>query len=446
MVRATKAGRHESDHFVVNTEYPDEDPMRRDLSFENAIAFAHDLVRIPSVSGDEGAVAARVMTEFKLLGFDEVWTDAIGNVCALLKGRAREGAVQLSSHLDVVDAGDTSEWEYQPFDGLIAENHLHGRGAVDCKGPLALQTYAAATLRDSRPSGDVYVVHTVLEECGSWGMAHAMEQLSNSIAAVVLGEATQGDICIGHRGRIELMITVRGASAHASAPERGHHPAQLVPAVLDALQKFAGQLSSHAVLPRPTVVPTIIETWPKSRNMVPEEVRIIVDWRALPTSRKDSAVEGFRRFLLGDLGETPNFKVSVQEVCTRQRAYTGWERELPISTHGFLMDESHPAVQAALQAVREVVGRTPAVRPWTFGTDGGYPCGAYGIPTIGYAPGNEDCCHTNWERLDLDSARVAYQVYPVLIRQLQQSLQADTFRPQAVASQDHLFIKRLRGQ
>lgn len=420
--------------------------MYRDVSFENAIAFAHDLVRIPSISGDEGAVAARVTSEFKLLGFDETWTDEIGNVFALLKGRAHGSAVMLSSHLDVVEAGDTSEWEYQPFDGLIAGNHLHGRGAVDCKGPLALQTYAAATLRDCRPSGDVYVVHTVLEECGSWGMAHAMEQLSDRIAAVVLGEATQGDVCIGHRSRIELMITIRGASAHASAPERGHHPAQLVPAVLAALQKFAGQLPSHAVLPVPTVVPTVIETWPKSRNMVPEEVRILVDWRALPTGRKDSAVEGLRRFLLNELGETANFRVTVQEVCTRQRAYTGWERELPISTHGFLMDESHAVVDAAVQAVCEVTGRLPVVRPWTFGTDGGYPCGVHGIPTIGYAPGNEDCSHTNWERLDLDSARVAYQVYPALIRQVQQALEVDTLKPQAVIPQDHLFIKRLKRQ
>jgi acetylornithine deacetylase/succinyl-diaminopimelate desuccinylase-like protein len=273
-----------------------------------------------------------------------------------------------------------------------------------------------------------------------------MEQLSDRIGAVVLGEATQGDICIGHRGRIELRITVRGSSAHASAPERGNHPARLLPAVLQALQKFAEHLPAHAVLPRSTVVPTIIETWPQSRNMVPEEVRILVDWRVLPASGKDNPLEALRRFLLAELGETPNYKVTVQEVCLRQRAYTGWERELPISTHSFLMNDSHSVVEAAVEAVCEVTGRAPMVRPWTFGTDGGYSCGVHGIPTIGYAPGNENCSHTNWERLDLDSARVAYQVYPVLIRRLQQALEAETLQPQAVVSQDHLFLKRLRRQ
>lgn len=425
--------------------------MYRDVTFDNAIAFAHDLVRIPSISGDEGAAAERVMSEFKLLRFDETWTDEIGNVFALLKGRENGPAILFSSHLDVVSAGDRSEWEYPPFDGLIAEGYLHGRGAVDCKGPLALQTYAAASLRESRPAGDVYVLHTVLEECGSWGMAHAMQQLSDRVAAVVLGEATEGGLCVGHRGRIELMITIRGMSAHASAPQLAHNPIQLLPAVLAALEEFAGQLPSHNILPRSTVVPTIIETWPKSRNMVPEEIRILVDWRTLPLGREYSTVEALDRFLQSklhkSLPEAPNLKVTVQEVSTKQRAYTGWERTMPISTHGFLMAESHPVVEAAVQAVSDVTGHQPVVRPWTFGTDGGYPCAVHGIPTIGYAPGDESYSHTNRERLDLESARVAYQVYPALIRELQQALSGDALvESHATASKDHLFMRRLKRQ
>jgi succinyl-diaminopimelate desuccinylase len=424
--------------------------MYRDLTFENAIAFAHDIVRIPSMSGDEGAVAERVMSEFKLLRFDETWTDEIGNVFALVKGRDHAPAMMLSSHLDVVDAGDREEWEYSPFSGEIAENCLHGRGAVDCKGPLALQTYAAATLLNSRPAGDVYVVHTVLEECGSWGMAHAMEDLADRISAVILGESTAGDICIGHRGRIELMVTIRGKSAHASAPERSRNPVALLPAVLAALQKYVDHLPLHEVLPRSTLVPTIIETWPGSRNMVPEEVRLTIDWRTLPLEGEQSTVPGLERFLKRQLqeemrGPAADLQIIVQEVSTKQRAYTGWERTMPISTHGFLLAESDSVVQAAVEAVAATTRRTPAVRPWTFGTDGGYPSGQYSIPTIGYAPGDESYSHTNRERLDLVSARTAYDVYPVLVRQVQQSLvEAVSVESQTVGSKKHLFMRRLK--
>jgi succinyl-diaminopimelate desuccinylase len=420
--------------------------MYRDVTFESAIAVAHDLIRIPSVSGDEGAAAQRVMSEFKLLQFDDVWTDEIGNVSARIKGRGDAPAIMLSSHLDVVDAGDRSEWEYPPFDGQIAEGYLHGRGAVDCKGPLALQTYAAASFLDSRPAGDVYVVHTVMEECGSWGMAHAMEQLADRVSAVVLGESTAGDICIGHRGRIEMMITIRGKSAHASAPRVARSPVQILPAVLDALGKYSECLPSHEVLPRSTLAPTVIETWPLSRNMVPEEVRIVVDWRTLPLGESSTAA-ALDRFLKEHLHEpmaAAGLTVSAQEISARQRAYTGWERTMPISTRGFVVPESHPVVEAAVQAVSSITGRKPAVRPWTFGTDGGYPCGLYGIPTIGYGPGDESYSHTNRERLDLASARAIYDAYPELIRQLQQTLADDGLVASNAAAGEHLFLKRLK--
>jgi acetylornithine deacetylase/succinyl-diaminopimelate desuccinylase-like protein len=136
--------------------------------------------------------------------------------------------------------------------------------------------------------------------------------------------------------------------------------------------------------------------------------------------------------------------VSAQEISARQRAYTGWERTMPISTRGFVVPESHPVVEAAIQAVSSVTGRKPAVRPWTFGTDGGYPCGLYGIPTIGYGPGDESYSHTNRERLDLASARSTFEAYPELIRQLQQTLAEDGLVASNSTAGEHLFLKRLK--
>src|SRR5687768_2228470 len=116
----------------------------RDVSFERAISFAQDLIRIPGLPGQEGDVASRVMEEYKRLQFDECWSDDVGNVIAVVKGKANAPKLMLSCHLDVVDVGDASSWEHSPFSGDVADGHLHGRGAMDIKGPLALQTYAAA--------------------------------------------------------------------------------------------------------------------------------------------------------------------------------------------------------------------------------------------------------------------------------------------------------------
>jgi putative selenium metabolism hydrolase len=412
--------------------------MSRDVTFNHAISFARDLVRIPSLSGQEGEVAERVTRELKQLAFNDVWIDRIGNVLACVRGRGEAPPIMLSSHLDIVDSGDPAEWEYPPFGGEIAENYLHGRGAVDCKGPLALQSYVAAGFLDSRPPGDIYLVHTVLEERGSWGMAYAVEHLALPFAAVILGEATAGDICIGHRGRTELEITIRGKSAHASAPDRACNPVDVVPALLLALRRFIETNPGDPLLTRPTLVPSRIETFPQSRNMVPEEVRIVLDWRTLPHGQRNDT-DALRLFLLnqlcgqvGDGSELP--AVTIQEVWATQRAFTGLEQSKPISTSGYLLSERHPLVRTAAQAVQNVTGDLPLVRSWTFGTDGAFSCGIYGIPTIGYAPGQEQCAHTNRERLCLKDALKTYQVYPVMLREIQQSLVAGSWEASCALS------------
>ena len=83
------------------------------------------------------------------------------------------------------------------------------------------------------------------------------------------------------------------------------------------------------------------------------------------------------------------------------------------------MSEDDPMVQTAVSVIAQHTGRWPAVRPWTFATDGGHSCGVHGIPTLGFAPGEERFAHTNRERLELTAARVAYHAYPHLIRALQ---------------------------
>ncbi|HEU4558533.1 MAG TPA: M20/M25/M40 family metallo-hydrolase, partial [Longimicrobium sp.] len=118
--------------------------MSHDLSFERAIRFAAELIRIPSLPGEEGAVARRIVEELRALGFHEARTDRAGNVIGRIAGAGDAPAVMLSSHMDVVDVGDADGWEHDPYAGIVADGCLHGRGAMDLKGPLAIQLYAAA--------------------------------------------------------------------------------------------------------------------------------------------------------------------------------------------------------------------------------------------------------------------------------------------------------------
>ncbi|HEX6371054.1 MAG TPA: M20/M25/M40 family metallo-hydrolase [Longimicrobium sp.] len=398
--------------------------MGRDLSFERAIQFAADLIRIPSLPGEEGDVARRIVDELRALGFDEAHTDRAGNVIGRIIGAGDAPPVMLSSHMDVVDVGDAEGWEHEPWGGAVAGGCLHGRGAMDLKGPLALQVYAAAGFVEERPAGDLLVVFSVYEEKGGWGMMHYMDTAPVRPGAVILGEATGLDLCTGHRGHAELAVEIHGLAAHASAPERGCNPNHALPYVLLALRELSAAQPRDPILGRATLTPTVVETWPKSGNVIPDRVRVTLDLRVLPGWDEDEALAELRGLLAERVPEMAGIRVEVLPGRATHRAWTGWVDEHSNFTPGFLMDDDHPVVQAAAQALQEAMGGTPVIRQWKFGTDGGHTCGTHGVPTIGFAPGLELLAHTNRERLELESARMAFDAYPALIRAVQAALES----------------------
>jgi putative selenium metabolism hydrolase len=397
--------------------------MTRSASFEGALSFAADLVRIPGLPGHEGGVAARVRKEMEALGLMEVRVDDVGNVIGVARGRGEAPPIMLSSHLDVVAEGEHSEWEFPPFSGVVRDGFLHGRGAMDIKGPLALQTHAAAALIDSAP-GDIVVAHTVLEERGGLGMRRLLESGTVDPAAVVLGEATHGAVGIGHRGRAELEVVIRGVAGHASAPERASNALDLLGDVLAAVRDLAAQRGSDAVLGEETVVATMVDVSPETRNVIPDLVVLAVDWRVLPGSDARSVVSRLRRSIQGRVGAPPPGLVWEARLATeQQRTYTGQEADVELFIPGFLMGRAHPAVRAAASAAGRRSGSGPAeLEPWRFATDGGWSCGEHGIPTIGFAPGEERFAHTNRERLDVEEARWVYERYPRVLAAVQQAL------------------------
>jgi putative selenium metabolism hydrolase len=393
--------------------------MRSDVSFDRAIRFAADLIRIPSLPGEEGEVARRIVEELWALGYDEALTDRAGNVIGRIAGSGGAPPVMLSAHMDVVDVGDPAGWEHDPYGGVIADGCLHGRGAMDLKGPLALQLYAAARFVDERPAGDILAVCSVHEEKGGWGMMQLMRSGGLRPGAVILAEATGCDLCTGHRGHAELAVEIHGVAAHASAPDTGRNPNLALPHVLLALHELSAAQPEHGILGRATLTPTTVECWPRSGNVIPDRIRVTLDWRVLPGWEEAGALEEIRALLAERVPAVEGLRVEVLPGRAAFRAWTGWASEDSNFTPGFLMPDDHPVVRAASDAIRAASGAAPRIRPWNFGTDGGHCCGTHGVPTVGFAPGAEALAHTNRERLDLASASRAFDAYPSLIRSVQ---------------------------
>jgi acetylornithine deacetylase/succinyl-diaminopimelate desuccinylase-like protein len=104
--------------------------------FMNVIEIAQELVRIPSLSGEEKDMAQKIRDIVQDAGVDSGSIDAYGNVLALIKGTG-DGCLLLEGHMDHVPPGIMNSWEHPPYSGEIIDGNLYGRGSVDMKGGIA---------------------------------------------------------------------------------------------------------------------------------------------------------------------------------------------------------------------------------------------------------------------------------------------------------------------
>ena len=211
----------------------------------------------------------------------------------------------------------------------------------------------------------------------------------------------------------------------ASAPDRAHNALDALGGVLAAVGALARRQPTDEVLGMASVTATMVDVLPESRNVIPDKVVVTLDWRILPRFPEEKLQASVREALAEQMPALPpGLSVSVRMATEQQRTYTGLQEDRNLMTPGFLMESDHPVVLAAAAAVgRRGDSSVPAtVRPWAFATDGGWSSGVFGIPTIGFAPGEERFAHTNRERLDVEEARWAFDRYPALITAVQQVL------------------------
>ncbi len=104
---------------------------------DDLIGFCRELIRTPSMPGQEEVIAKLTVQNMDMLGYDEAYIDGVGNAVGVVKGEDPDAPVyMLNSHLDHVDPGDRSEWKHDPYSGDIEDGKIYGRGACDMKGGL----------------------------------------------------------------------------------------------------------------------------------------------------------------------------------------------------------------------------------------------------------------------------------------------------------------------
>ena len=228
----------------------------------DTIAFLEQLVRVPSLLGNEEPAQALVEARLDELGFQvrsiEPDPGALagrpdsgipllpydGRRCLVgTLGGASGRSLLFNGHVDVVSEEPTDRWTKQPYGAEIEDGRLYGRGACDMKGGIAAMLLAVeAALSAGEPPGPLVYQSVIEEECGGNG-ALAACQAGPLADGVVIAEPTNGSIDLVAPGVIWARITTEGSSRHASHADEGSNPIESAFGVVSALHELEAELN-----------------------------------------------------------------------------------------------------------------------------------------------------------------------------------------------------------
>ncbi|WP_292387984.1 M20 family metallopeptidase [Mesorhizobium sp.] len=367
----------------------------------DTVALLQDLVKIESVNpslSPRGSGEQRVAEYLERFCRDrnlpyelQHVVDGRSNFLTWISGKDPSRRLLFVAHMDTVP---TDNWASDPFSPELKDNRLYGRGSCDTKGSLSAMMIALSTLGDRQPNATIVVAASIDEEYRKIG-ARAIALSGKSYDAAVVGEPTELELVVAHKGSVRWQIEVQGVPAHTSKPHLGVNAISGMAKVILALNEHGEDLASRTqpLVSPPTLTVSLIEGG-LELTTVPPSCRIWVDRRLVPGERPEQALAEVENILQG-LRDREDIKV--------RSLLPALEDPAPDSA------ESSKIASVAAQACAEVAGTGKYIGV-PYGTDASQLSLA-GIPCIVLGPGSIDRAHTNNEFIELDQLERCVEIY-----------------------------------
>lgn len=368
------------------------------------VGLLRELIMTPSPSGEENAVAELIGKRLTEFGFDNVEIDGLHNVICKIEGSHGSHTLLYNGHTDVVPLGDLSLWPADPRKAPIVDDKVIGRGGCDMKGSIAAMMMAADAVKKAgvKLRGNLILTMVSREEGGlQEGTKYTIEKGGLKPDIGLIGEATNLDLCLGSRGRIAVEVSVKGKSAHAANPSRGINAIVKMNKMIDAIENM--KLPTHEILGPTSQAITNITCQPGQLNMVPNLCSISIDRRIAPGDSLEKTKAEFRAIIDQIKTQDPEFDADVE---TGKLAIPGYK------------PPEEPVVELLRESAKHILGKSPRVSHYIFGTDGSYLSGVKSIAWFGFGPGDEANAHTVKDHVKIDDLIAASKVYALFIIEL----------------------------
>lgn len=367
-----------------------------------AIKLLQDMIAINTTNppGNESSLAKWLADWLKERNIDsEIIEIESGrsNLIVTIKGKNSNSSLLYTGHMDTVPPGQ-QKWLYDPFAAEIVNGRLYGRGAADMKSGLAAMLYSLVLLKRQGfvPEQDVILLATAGEEVSCLGAkAFVAAGGMKKVAAAVVGEPSNGDVIVTHKGAAWLEITTRGSTAHGSMPHLGVNAIVRMNAIITKLTAVSFDLPPNKWLGMPTLSINQIAGG-VATNVVPDACTCQVDFRLIPGQTASDAQKIIEDIILALKQTEPNFAAEVK---------------LLHSCDPVACPEDHPVISLAQQCVQEYSQAAVTVRGVNFYTDASILLQGKNLPVIFYGPGDDAQAHQPDEYVVIEKYLAAVRFY-----------------------------------
>ncbi len=365
---------------------------------EEVVKLTQELVRIPShkdVPGREARVVEFIYNFCRDRGLDVSYQEVEGprkNVIVKLRGSGGGKNLIFNGHTDTVPP---YRMTIDPFGGEVRDGFVWGRGTSDMKGPIASMLIALLAIKRSgiKLRGDIIFTGVLGEEEQSDG-SEALIKSGITAQGAIVGEPSNYEYALGHRGLEWIEIRVRGRAAHGGVPHLG----------VNAISKAARLILriEEELIPRLALRdndfmgPSVMNFGRISGGDQPSTV---ADW---------CSIEIDRRYIPGE--DVNSVFRELQEIIDElKKEDRDFDAELVRMENNFLtLDhvylETSPEeaiVKSTIKALEEVGGAKPRITRRRGWTDAALLSHYAGIPTVVTGPGNISYSHTEDERIEI---------------------------------------------
>lgn len=361
---------------------------------EELISLAQKLISIPSYHGlqyPEKEVAEYLYGFLQENGMHTVMVNALEGrpnvICEYGNGDDCQKTLMLNGHMDTVDVKNMT---IDPFKGNIENGNIYGRGSVDMKSAVAAMAMALVFVKRAgvELGGKVYFAGVVDEERGAEGTRYIAKNGPKTKYAIV-GECTDMEIHIGHRGLEWIQIRVEGKYAHGGTPESGIN-------AIEKMNKIITKISDN-LLPsikkrtHPIVGPAFLNYGTINGGTQPSTVAgecvLKLDRRWLPSETRESIIDELNDIISEMQRDDKDLKAHASSISTKDSMGLGYPP--------MVCSPSSPIVRS-LEKVSMQLRKSSRVSSFPAWTDGAI-LSHFGTETVIFGPGHLSSAHSDKE-------------------------------------------------